>query len=162
VNFHANDSRADVKQPHFGFTRHGLAVHAVTADHHADGTVYQRFNKRVAILLTENVGTMTCFWVFLIASFFVLPSVLYTMGLVSLKHVLPAFILGFGFELLTTWLFSTCVQLVLLPGLMVGQNLQSAAADARNAKMFEDLEDARQQVAEVKAMLVKVVNREAS
>ena len=32
------------------------------------------------------------------------------------------------------------IQLVLLPALMVGQNLQNIAADARSAKTFEDVE----------------------
>lgn len=48
--------------------------------------------------------------------------------------------LSFGFDLLATWLLSTCFQLILLPGLMVGQNLQNAASDARAAKSFEDTE----------------------
>lgn len=42
-----------------------------------------------------------------------------------------------------TWLLSTCFQLTLLPALMVGQNLQNEAADARSAKQFEDTEDVR-------------------
>jgi hypothetical protein len=130
-------------EPHFGHTKHGLPVHLRTADHlkaAAGDSRYQRFNKRFALILVKNVGTMTCFWVFCLLSLTVLPSVLYAMGLVSLKHLLPAFVLGFGFELLTTWLFSTGLQLVLLPGLMVGQNVQNQAADARAAKQFEDTE----------------------
>lgn len=128
-------------RPHWGFTRHhGLAVHASTIDHHPDGTAYQRFNKRVAILLTRSVGTMSCFWVFLLLSLTVLPSVLYEMGAISKHNLVPAYMLTFGFELLATWLFSTCIQLILLPGLMVGQNLQTLAADARSAKQFEDTE----------------------
>jgi len=47
---------------------------------------------------------------------------------------------GFGFELLMTWILSTFLQLVLLPALMVGQNLQNVAADARSAKQFADAE----------------------
>jgi len=45
-----------------------------------------------------------------------------------------------GFELLMTWILSTFLQLVLLPALMVGQNLQNVAADARSAKQFADAE----------------------
>jgi len=47
---------------------------------------------------------------------------------------------GFDFELLMTWILSTFLQLVLLPALMVGQNLQNVAADARSAKQFADAE----------------------
>ncbi len=45
-----------------------------------------------------------------------------------------------------TWLFSTFLQLVLLPAIVVGQNLQSAASDARSAKQFEDTEDVRSDI----------------
>jgi hypothetical protein len=38
------------------------------------------------------------------------------------------------------WVSQNFIQLVLLPALMVGQNLQNAAADARAAKTFEDVE----------------------
>ena len=128
------------EHPFFGFTRHGLPVHRRTVDHLPDHNTYARFNKRVALALTAHVGTMTCFWVFLVASLTVLPSVLYQMGVIGKHALVPAFMLTFGFELLMTWLFSTCIQLILLPGLMVGQNLQTEAADARAAKQFEDLE----------------------
>jgi hypothetical protein len=128
-------------EPTHGFTKHGHPVHANTFDHHPDGTAYQRFNKKVAILLTNNVGTMTCFWVFCCFSLLVLPSVLFAMGYVSKHSLIPAFFLTFGFELLMTWLLSTFIQLVLLPAIMVGQNLQSAAADVRASKQFEDTED---------------------
>ncbi len=42
--------------------------------------------------------------------------------------------------LVVSWT-SQAIQLVLLPALMVGQNLQNVAADARAAKTFEDVED---------------------
>jgi uncharacterized membrane protein len=51
--------------------------------------------------------------------------------------------LTFGFELLMTWFISTTIQVILLPAIMVGQNIQSAASDARSAKQFEDTEDAK-------------------
>jgi hypothetical protein len=38
------------------------------------------------------------------------------------------------------WAAQSFIQLVLLPALMVGQNLQNEAADARSAKTFEDVE----------------------
>lgn len=127
-------------QPHFGWTRSGHAVHLRTADHapQARGR-YQRINKRLALALTKNIGTMTAFWVFWALCFTILPSVLHAMG-VSTLPLIPRFMLSFGFNLLGTWVFSTCFQLTLLPALMVGQNLQNEAADARAAKTFEDAE----------------------
>jgi hypothetical protein len=40
---------------------------------------------------------------------------------------------------LIAWVSSNYLQLTLLPAIMVGQNLQSAASDARAAKTFEDV-----------------------
>jgi len=128
------------KQPTHGFTRHGMPVHGRTQAHLPEDTTYQRFNKKVAIFLTENVGTMTCFWLFCLLSLVCLPSVLFAMGLIHKHSVFPAFMLTFGFELLMTWFISTTIQVILLPAIMVGQNIQSRASDARSAKQFEDTE----------------------
>jgi hypothetical protein len=125
------------EHPTHGFTRHGLPLHARTLDHLPTHNAYARFNKQVALWLVLGVGSMTCFWIFFLACLTVLPSVFQQMGL---HLAFPHFMKSFGFELLTTWLFSTCFQLILLPGLMVGQNLQNQAADARASKQFEDTE----------------------
>jgi hypothetical protein len=100
-------------------------------------------NKKVAIFFTENIGTMTCFWLSYLLSLVCLPSVLHTMGIVHKHSLFPAFMLTFGFELLMTWFISTAIQVILLPAIMVGQNNQSAANDARSAKQFEDTEDVK-------------------
>jgi hypothetical protein len=42
------------------------------------------------------------------------------------------------------WLSQTFFQLVLLPIIIVGQNLQNAASDARAAKTFDDVEAVKQ------------------
>ena len=39
---------------------------------------------------------------------------------------------------LVSWIAQTYIQLVLLSVIIVGQNIQSAASDARAAKTFED------------------------
>ena len=49
-------------------------------------------------------------------------------------------------QLLILWLSSSFLQLVLLPIIIVGQNIQARASDARAAKTFEDVEDARNKV----------------
>ncbi|MGC1405395.1 MAG: hypothetical protein WA938_01495 [Candidatus Dormiibacterota bacterium] len=85
-----------VHVPTHGFTSRGAAVHGRVIDHLPTDTPYQRFNKAVALWLTSHVGSMTCFWVFLLMTLCVLPSVLYAMGVVSLKRILPVFVLGFG------------------------------------------------------------------
>lgn len=125
-----------MKHPHFGFTRHGLPVHARVMDHHRDDTAYQRFNKKCAVWITRNVGSMTAFWVFTGLSMVVAPSCLYAAGYIDWK----SFLTSFGFELLATLILSTWLELALMPAIMVGQNLANEANDARSAKSFEDTE----------------------
>ena len=123
-------------RPHFGFTRHGLAVHARTIDHHPGG-----FNKRIATGLTSQVGTMRTFWYFNVLSLLSLPATLVLVGVFAAPASGPLhFFLTFGWIYLITWICQNYIQLVLLPALMVGQNLQNEAADARSAKTFEDTE----------------------
>lgn len=123
-----------------GTTKHGDIVHAHTHDHHPEGTRYQRFNKKVALWITEKVGTMTCFWVFNGISFIGLPAAMTTAGLaLSLGPI--GWIAMAGFIVMVQWTAQSWLQLVLLPALMVGQNLQNEAADVRTAKQFEDTEE---------------------
>ncbi len=82
------------------------------------------FNAKVAILLTKVVGTMWCFYVFNGIALVSLPSALQTGQL----------------TIIINWVSSNWIQLILLPALMVGQNVQSAAADARAVKTFDDTE----------------------
>jgi hypothetical protein len=120
-------------------TRLGHIVHRNTMDHHRDDTRYQRFNKRVAMWLVSHVGTMSCFWVFTLIALFGLPATVVAVGLHLHLGRLQWLTAG-GFILLVQWVAQSYLQLVLLPGLMVGQNLQSAANDVRATKTFEDTE----------------------
>ena len=98
---------------------------------------YARLNKRLAVLITNNVGTMTCFWLFCVIAILGLPA-----ALVEANVVTPTIgLIGeAGFVIMVQWVAQSFLQLVLLPSLMVGQNLQNDAADARSAKTFEDVE----------------------
>jgi len=123
-------------QPTYGYTDSGRPVHAQT--HHYLPAVLRlsprmlredlrradSFNAKFALVLTRSVGTMWCFYVFNGVAFVSLPSV------ISQGSLQP----------LIAWVSSNWIQLVLLPALMVGQNLQSAAADARAEKTFADVE----------------------
>ncbi len=82
------------------------------------------FNSKVAVILTRVVGTMWAFWVFNGIAIVSLPSAIQTGQL----------------TVLINWISSNWIQLILLPALMVGQNLQNVAADARSAKTFQDVE----------------------
>jgi hypothetical protein len=129
------------QNPVHGFTRLGQAVHKRTVDHLPTDSPYQRLNKAVAVSLTKYIGTMTCFWAFCLLALFSLPAVL--SGFSVFHSAFPAVIIKTSIIALVAWVAQTFIQLVLLPALMVGQNLQNEAAGARAAKTFEDVEDAR-------------------
>ena len=120
-----------------------------TVDHLPSRTGYERFNKKLALLITTYIGTMTCFWLFCVISLSSLLAVMYAAHIIGTVGFLTA---G-GFILIVSWVSQNFIQLVLLPALMVGQNLQNAAADARAAKTFEDVEDARAGIKEALALL---------
>jgi hypothetical protein len=131
--------------PTHGYTRLGQAVHKRTVDHLPTNTAYQRLNKKLALIITNNIGTMSCFWLFCVISLSSLLAVLYAAHIIGTVGFLTAN----GFILCVSWISQNFIQLVLLPALMVGQNLQNEAADARAAKTFEDVEDARQSLMHV-------------
>ena len=74
------------------------------------------------------VGTMWCAYVFAGIALISLPDNIHST------------------QLLILWISSSFLQLVLLPIIIVGQNIQSRAADARATKTFEDVEDARNKI----------------
>jgi len=81
------------------------------------------FNAKFAVLVTRLVGTMWCAYLFTV---------------IALLGLSPA--LKPGGEGLIAWIAQTFIQLVLLSIIMVGQNVQSLAADARSANTFKDAE----------------------
>ena len=92
-------------------------------------------NQRIAVRVTGAVGTMWCFYVFALVEFTWMA--LATWG--PLRHVDPypfAFLLFLG----------NIVQLLLMPLIMVGQNVQSAHADARAEADFEVNEKAEDEI----------------
>ena len=85
-----------------------------------------RFNDRVAVLVTRGVGSMWAAYLFVLIS------------LVSFPQALNAFLNG---DTVTgvSWLSQSFLQLVLLPILLVGQNVIAAAQDARAETDHETL-----------------------
>ena len=82
-----------------------------------------RFNAALAVRVTKIVGTMYCAYVFTL------------VALVAL----PAAIQQGSATVLVNWLSSNFLQLVLLPIIIVGQNVISAAQDARAEADHETL-----------------------
>ena len=78
-------------------------------------------NAKIAVFLTNIVGSMWCAYVFAI------------LALIGLRPALKP-----GGEGLIAWIAQTFLQLVLLSVIMVGQNVQSEASDARSEHTYDD------------------------
>lgn len=83
-----------------------------------------RFNSRFALLITVAVGSMWCAYIFALLAFVSLPSVLKQGDMI----------------VIVAWIAQTFIQLVLLPVIIVGQNLQAAASDKRSQQTYDDAE----------------------
>jgi hypothetical protein len=106
------------------------------ADFLPRGTAVTRFNTNVALLVTRAVGSMWCAYAFAL------------FDLISL----PTAIRG-GAAAIVSWVAQTFLQLVLLSVIMVGQNVQAAAADKRSEATFHDASATLHEVAHVQEHL---------
>jgi hypothetical protein len=123
-------------RPRFGFA-HGLAVHLSRFDHLPAGNIAQRFNKKLAAGITRVIGTMWTAYIFALLSLASLPAILTQAFRLT---IFPGWLISASLIALVAWISSYFLQLVLLPILMVGQNVQGEASDARAAKTFTDTE----------------------
>ncbi len=106
-------------------------VAAAVASLHGPGPI-GRLNAKVGLKITVVVGTMWCAYLFTLLALVSAPS---------------AFSSG-NRLIIVSWIAQTFLQLVLLPIIIVGQNVQAAAADARSEATYKDaaavLEEAKQ------------------
>ncbi len=113
-------------------------VAAAVAQVHGSG-MFGRLNAKVGLRITVIVGTMWAAYIFAIIAFVSLPST----------------IKAHSATVLVLWLSSEFLQLVLLPIIIVGQNIQATAADARSQATYNDaaavLEEAKQIQAHLQA-----------
>jgi hypothetical protein len=91
-----------------------------------------QFNTRLGLRITTSVGTMWCAYAFA------------ALALVSL----PAAIMSGSAIIIVAWIAQTFLQLVLLPVIIVGQNIQAASSDDRAIATYKDagaiLDEAKQ------------------
>jgi hypothetical protein len=92
---------------------------------HGESTV-GRFNSQVAVLITKAVGTMWAAYLFCL------------IALVSFPQAFDALLRGDRVTAIS-WLSQSFLQLVLLPIIIVGQNVISASQDARAEADHETL-----------------------
>lgn len=85
-----------------------------------------KFNSKLAVTITGLVGTMWCAYVFA------------GIALIGLPAVLGLTFVPARFSTIVLWVSSEFLQLVLLAVIIVGQNIQSQAADKRSEATYED------------------------
>jgi len=122
--------------PHPHIANHRQRGPVKVADQMPHDTPIQRFNARFAVRITKMVGSMWCAYLF--AAFDLLS--------------LPAAIRG-GISTIVAWVAQTFLQLVLLSIIMVGQNVQSAAADKRSEDTYLDAEAVLHEALQIEAHL---------
>lgn len=83
-----------------------------------------RLNAKFGLLVTVVVGTMWCAYLFTLLALVSLPSALKTGSKI----------------IIVAWIAQTFLQLVLLPIIIVGQNVQAAASDKRAEETYKDAE----------------------
>jgi hypothetical protein len=120
-------------------------VHPATVrEQHGEGV-----NAAVAVWITKHVGTMWCAYLFTLVALVSLPDVLDQAGFGI------GFTLGSGTVLVVAWVAQTFLQLVLLSVIMVGQDVQSKAADKRAEDTYKDAEAVLHEALEIQAHLAE-------
>jgi hypothetical protein len=117
---------------------------------------HEGVNGRIALTLTNVVGTMWCAYAFACLALLVLPQAV-----------------GGGLLALVQWISQTFIQLVMLSVIMVGQNILGRAADKRATMTYKDADATFHEVGQVQdhlqmqddainALLAKVERLEAA
>jgi hypothetical protein len=96
-----------------------------------------RINAKFGLRVTLAVGTMWTAYIFTIIALFALPS--------AIKQ---------GTYFVVVWLSSSFLQLVLLPIIIVGQNIQASAADKRAEETYKDAEAVLKEAEEIQKHLL--------
>jgi hypothetical protein len=97
-----------------------------------------RLNAKIGLKVTTVIGTMWAAYLFTMIALVGLPGVIQKGDIVTI----------------VIWLSSSLLQLVLLPIIIVGQNIQAKAADARSEATYNDAAAILQQAIEIQAHLV--------
>jgi hypothetical protein len=87
-------------------------------------TPIARLNSHLALLITLGVGSMWCAYIFGILAFVSFPSAISSGNTI----------------IIVAWVAQTFLQLVLLPVIIVGQNIQATASDKRAQQTYNDAE----------------------
>jgi hypothetical protein len=127
------------KTPSAVKTRHHLAkaVRLSPSEIRRAMSDVEGFNAKLAVLITHAVGSMAMAYIFCLIALTSLPAILIEAGVLTSSDV-PRFFTKPGLILIVAWVAQTFIQLVLLSIIMVGQDVQSIASDARAENTFKD------------------------
>ena len=109
-------------QPHPYIEERKIAGPVKVRDQRRTDTTWHRVNAKIGLTITLLVGTMLCGYVFA------------AIALISL----PSAVKSHNLTIIVAWVSSNFLQLVLLPIIIVGQNIQAAAADKRSEATYND------------------------
>lgn len=126
-----------VRHPRAAELRQGHPVKTTELREARGGNALSRFNARFGLRVTLVVGTMWCAYLFTVIALFALPS--------AIKQ---------GTYFIVVWLSSSFLQLVLLPIIIVGQNIQAAASDKRAEETYKDAEAVLKEAEEIQKHLL--------
>jgi hypothetical protein len=116
-------------------TAHMLSEHRPPPPKVNDGRV--GINGKIGLLITTLVGTMICGYIFAAIALLSLPSAISSHSL----------------TIIIAWVSSNFLQLVLLPVIIVGQNLQANASDKRAENTYKDAEAVLAEAVEIQKHL---------
>jgi hypothetical protein len=131
-----------VETPHRGNVRFVHVPHPRISQRHHEkppqtGDERVGINGKIGVVITSVVGTMWAAYLFTL------------LALVSL----PAAIQSHDKIIIVAWVAQTFLQLVLLPVIIVGQNVQARAADKRAQQTYSDAEAILQEALQLQAHL---------
>lgn len=112
-----------------------------------------KFNNNLALKITDSVGSMWAAYIFALLSLMSLPAILVLVS-PHLRSHFPSWIIATSVITLIAWVSQNFLQLVLLPVIMVGQNViqgqqdAKAEADHRTLTYLANLQD--EQMTELK------------
>jgi len=103
----------------------------------ADMARVDGLNAKIAVFVTNIVGSMWCAYLFCLIALTSLPAIITSTGWIP-KDTFPSWLVSVSLIAIVAWIAQTFIQLVLLSVIMVGQNVQSIASDARSEHTYED------------------------
>jgi hypothetical protein len=89
-----------------------------------------KFNTSLALKITNGVGSMWAAYLFTLLALVSLPAIL-TQGHFVPSGTFPSWLISVSLIALVAWIAQTFIQLVLLPIIMVGQNVIQSQNDAK-------------------------------